>query len=69
MIDRFVELLENEVKNHSIYVWVAMAKPIFDWGKDDFNFNVPVHIEGDLSLTGDIEIGGVSLKTLLGLGR
>ena len=21
MIDRFVELLENEVKNHSIYVW------------------------------------------------
>ena len=45
-----------------------MAKPIFDWGKDDFNFNVPVHIEGDLSLTGDIEIGGVSLKTLLGLG-
>ena len=45
-----------------------MAKPIFDWGKDDFNFNVPVYIEGDLSLTGDIEIGGVSLKTLLGLG-
>ena len=45
-----------------------MAKPIFDWGKNDFNFNVPVHIEGDLSLTGDIEIGGVSLKALLGLG-
>lgn len=44
-----------------------MAKPIFDWGKDDFNFNVPVHIEGNLSLTGDIEINGISLKALLGL--
>lgn len=28
-----------------------MGKPVFDWGKDDFNFNVPVKMQG-LSLDG-----------------
>lgn len=26
--------------------------PVFDWGKDDFNFNVPVNVNGDLSVRG-----------------
>lgn len=48
MIDRFVELLENEVKNHSIYVWGGNGES-YPTVNEDW-------------------IGGVSLKTLLGLG-
>lgn len=28
--------------------------PVFDWGKEDFNFNVPVNINGDLTVSGSI---------------
>lgn len=28
--------------------------PVFDWSQDDFNFNVPVAIQGDLVVTGQI---------------
>lgn len=48
MIDRFVELLENEVKNHSIYVWGGNGES-YPTVNEDW-------------------IGGVSFKTLLGLG-
>ena len=30
------------------------AKPVFDWGLEDFNFNVPVNIVGDLTVSGTI---------------
>lgn len=30
-----------------------MAKPVFDWGKEDFNFNVPVNIDGELTINGE----------------
>lgn len=30
------------------------ALPVFDWGQEDFNFNVPVTIQGDLVVTGQI---------------
>lgn len=29
-------------------------KPVFDWGENDFNFNVPVKINGDLVVSGTI---------------
>lgn len=32
--------------------------PIFDWGENDFNFNVPVTVKGDLSVEGDISAEG-----------
>ena len=41
MIDRFVELLENEVKNHSIYVWGGNGeslKTLLDLGGKNGNF-------------------------------
>ena len=31
--------------------------PIFDWDEDDFNFNVPVNINGDLNITGSLTYG------------
>lgn len=31
--------------------------PVFDWGKQDFTFNVPVHINGNLSVSGNLVIG------------
>ena len=30
------------------------SSPVFDWGQEDFNFNVPVTIRGDLTVTGSI---------------
>ena len=33
---------------------VFKATPVFDWGKNDFKFNVPVAIEGDLVVNGSI---------------
>lgn len=30
------------------------SMPVFDWGSDDFQFNVPVTINGDLTVTGTI---------------
>ena len=41
--------------------------PIFDWGANDFNFNVDTSVNGNLTITGDIIIGGQSLKSLLGI--
>ena len=32
--------------------------PVFDWGENDFNFNVPVKIKGDLTIEGNLKIGG-----------
>lgn len=38
---------------------VQAGIPVFDWGQDDFNFNVPVTIKGDTPL---ITIGNTSLS-------
>jgi len=32
--------------------------PIFDWGEEDFAFNVPVNIDGELTVQGDTNIDG-----------
>ena len=34
--------------------------PVFDWGENDFQFNVPVHIEGNLVVTGTITSNGAA---------
>lgn len=33
--------------------YVAVSLPIFDWSADDFNFNVPVNINGTLTVNGE----------------
>ena len=38
-------------------VYTARLTPIFDWSESDFNFNVPVNIEGDLTVTGSLTTG------------
>lgn len=33
---------------------VVKTVPVFDWGENDFNFNVPVNVEGDISIKGNV---------------
>lgn len=40
----YIESVERTVK----------TIPVFDWGEDDFNFNVPVSFKGDLILSGKL---------------
>lgn len=44
---------------------VPAATPVFDWGKDDFNFNVPVHFKSDIYVEGKISSNGVSQGGIL----
>ena len=37
-----------------------VGKTIFDWGKEDFNFNVPVNVDGNLTAK-SVSIDGVSI--------
>lgn len=48
-IDLFNEATSREVTVKSI--------PIFDWGENDFKFNVPVSVQGDLNVSGTIYQG------------
>ena len=45
-VDKLMSVESSEV--------VVKVMPVFDWGPDDFTFNVPVTIEGDLTVTGTI---------------
>ena len=43
--------------------YTATFKPVFDWSKTDFNFNVSVNIDDDLTVMGDVDIeGAVSIE-------
>lgn len=44
--DKLMSIESNEV--------VVKIMPVFDWGPEDFSFNVPVTIDGDLTVTGTI---------------
>lgn len=35
------------------------STPVFDWGETDFNFNVPVYINGNLQVSGLLKVGGM----------
>lgn len=79
----YVLLVSIGDKFYSVTAEKARAKldPIFDWSKDDFNFNVPVAIHpngtedtahevritdsGNIELAGDIIINGKSLVQIL----
>lgn len=47
----------NNVVSNSVTV---KSTPVFDWGQDDFRFNVPVAINGNLTVTGTINGGGIT---------
>lgn len=46
---------------------VQKGIPVFDWGEDDFNFNVPVNVDGALSVGGYVNVKGLSIENGLGL--
>ena len=58
---------EVSVEGTETHVLIA-SDPIFDWGRTDFNFNVPVNINGDLTITGDIKAGGKTVPTIQSQG-
>ena len=34
-------------------VTLSRGTPVFDWGQNDFNINVPLNVEGDITIRGD----------------
>lgn len=44
------------------------AIPVFDWGQEDFNFNVPVTIQGDLTVTGSINGAAATADYVVEIG-
>lgn len=49
---------EHQLSTITKTVIVPRGVPAFDWGKNDFNFHVPVEIDGNLDANGDLTIGG-----------
>ena len=42
----FYIVANDEVMSVTTPVKTIIAEPVFDWSKDDFNFNVPIHYKG-----------------------
>lgn len=42
---------------YSAHVDVILT-PIFDWSQNDFNFNVPVAVQGDVDVNGNLDVSG-----------
>lgn len=49
----------DQLESITLPDYVVTGKPVFDWSKDDFNFNVPVQISGDVKC---LSIGRVDLR-------
>lgn len=59
----------DEVATEGVSAFTVLAStPIFDWGRADFNFNVPVNVEGDLTVSGNITAGGKTVPTIQAQG-
>lgn len=46
---------------------VVAPEPIFDWGREDFNFNVPVNVNGEITAQ-SIKINGYTVPTIVEQG-
>lgn len=46
---------------------VVSPDPIFDWGREDFNFNVPVNVNGEITAQ-SIKINGYSVPSIIEQG-
>lgn len=53
---RAVDLLDEAITGE----YTLQLIPVFDWSQEDFNFNVPVTIKGDLTVEGDLITGSGS---------
>ena len=62
---RYVVKVFDELATSAETSGITAAEPLFDWGKEDFRFNIPVTVENNLTVTGDIIINGVSLLQIL----
>ena len=62
---RFVVRVVDELVTSAETSGIVAAEPLFDWGKEDFKFYIPVTVENNLTVTGDITINGVSLLQIL----
>lgn len=40
---------------------ILASEPIFDWGRTDFNFNVPVTMQSNLTVNGTVKLGSTNL--------
>jgi hypothetical protein len=59
----------DEVETTGVSAFTVLAStPIFDWGRTDFNFNVPVNVEGNLTVAGTIKAGGKTVPTIQAQG-
>ena len=65
----------DEVATTGVSAFTVLAStPIFDWGRTDFNFNVPVAIQGNLDLNGNLDVsgtlkvGGYTMPTIVAQG-
>lgn len=47
---------------------VIASTPIFDWSRTDFNFNVPVNINGSLTVSDSIKVGSSTVPTIQAQG-
>lgn len=45
---------QDNLTNCRSTVYSSQMLPIFDWSETDFNFNVPVFIDGDLTIRGNV---------------
>lgn len=65
----FTVWVADEVATEGVSAFTVLAStPIFDWGRTDFNFNVPVNVEGDLTVSGNITAGGNTVPTIVAQG-
>lgn len=53
-----IEVNISDALVSQIQSYKNIATPVFDWGEDDFNFNVPVTVKGELNVAGKADIGG-----------
>lgn len=71
----FTVWVADEVATAGVSAFTVIAStPIFDWGRQDFNFNVPVSVQGNLDLNGNLDVsgtlkvGGYTMPTIVAQG-
>lgn len=55
----FQSRVKDKVTAVESVVGSVTMKPVFDWGKTDFNFNVPVAMQKSLTVEGNLTVGGI----------
>ena len=61
----FQSRITDKITSATSEEYTVKFSPVFDWSGTDFNFNVPVSINGGLGVSGDFYIGSDSTKKLV----